>query len=220
MRSPVQSATWQFPLLGGTALPKDRDEHPDSFTIPTGSITLYPVRRGSSMHYFSYRPDGDGVKYHLSPRAGGAQKSIQLDAADTEKALIEGLMSHLPGRANAMTMFSRIMALPEHLHAQAVEYIAQQKPIGCYTASEDLRNALNSMLTTMGPAQVKSMAVSQMVFEMTRTPHERRGELSADYRKRYPEPWVDEAKKKVAEAGRAPRPKPATVETEFNFGFN
>lgn len=220
MRPPVQPVTWQFPLMGGMALPKDRDEHPDGFVIPAGSTTLYPVRRGANIHYFSYRTDGDEVKYHLSPRAGGPHKSAQVDAAEVERNLIEGLMSHLPGRVNAMTLFTRVMTLPEHLHARAIDYIAQQNPVGSYANGEDLRSALSSMLKTMGPQTVKSLAVGQMVFEISRTSHERRPALTADYRKRYPEAWVEEAKKKALETKPTPRPQSQRVETEFNFGFD
>ncbi len=220
MRPPAQPVTWQFPLMGGMALPKDRDEHPDSFVIPNGSTTLYPVRRGASMLYFSYRTQGEETQYHLCPRAGGAQKPVLLDTEEAERDLISGVTSHLPGRVNAMTLFSRIMALPEHLHTRAIEHIGQSKPMGSYMDVEDLQNALCSMLRTMGPQQVKSMSVNQMVFEITRTPYERRPALTSDYRKRFPEAWVEEAKLKALEAKPKPRVQPRTVETEFNFGFD
>lgn len=220
MRPPAQPVTWQFPLSGGMALPKDREEHPDAFAIPAGSTTLYPVRRGASMHYFSYRMSGDEVKYNLSPRSGSAQNSIQVSTPDTERELIEGLLSHLPGRANAVTLFTRVMALPEHLHNRAIEHIAQQKPTGSYSDAEGLRDALNSMMRTMGPQAIKTLAVGQMVFEISRTSHERRPRLTADYRKRYPEAWIDEAKLKVLGAKPKPIQQTRTVETEFNFGFD
>lgn len=222
MRSPAQSVIWQFPLAGGMAQPKDRDEHPDSFLIPSGSTTLYPVIRGASTHYFSFRTVEDStVKYHLSPRAGSQHKSVELDAASIEAELLEGLSSHLPGRVNAMTLFTRIMSLPEHLHKEAIEHLCRQKMNGTYVDPADLRNALSSMHSTMGPGVVKSMAVHQMAFEMLRTNYDRRPALTADYRKRYPEPWVEEAKRKVMETKPRPQQKPVhTIETEFNFGFD
>lgn len=219
MRSPSQPTSWQFSLDGGIAYPKDRDEHPDSYDIPPGSITLYPVRKGSHMLYLSYQVKGETVSYWLSSRAGGAHKSAQLNTEDVDAALISGLTAHLPGRINAVTIFNRLMAIPDHLHLRAIDYIATQKINGVYDSSSELKTALLSMLKTLGPATHRSIAVAQMTRELRNTPVARHGSISADYRKRFPEPWVEEAKKKALAQ---PRPKPAapTIETEFSYGFD
>jgi hypothetical protein len=209
-------ATWAFPLDRGTAMPRDRECMPGDFDIPHGTTSMYPVQRGSQQFYLSY-DERNGGRYMLSPYSGD---SFELDKGTTEKQLLQGLLVQLPARTSSHTLFNRIMLLPEHLHEAAIEFVAHRRLDSIYENQEDLLASLRGMNLCIGAKTQRGISVNSMVRELSQAPLESRPKMLKNFRKQYPEPWIEDARKAMSERAIAKAKAPDLAPAggyEFNF---
>lgn len=215
MKNPA--STWSFPFEKGNALPKDRDMHPVDFEIPHGHQSLFPVVEESRHWYLSVRVQ-DATAYFLSPRAG---TPIELDTEAAEKQLLAGLLNSLPPRVNSITLFSRIMVLPEYLHAPAIDYLAHRRVDSIHESQADLISALRSLNLSMGATVQRGMSISKMAREVAQAAPGERHRLLKSYRKEHPEHWIEDARKAaegmIERAQKKLRENPPDSDFDFRF---
>lgn len=215
MKNPA--LTWSFPFEHGIALPKDRDINPSEFDIPPGHQSLYPVVITGRHLYLSIPLQGE-PEYFLSPRSGSP---VRLDRERSEKQLIAGLLEALPQRINAITFFSRIMALPEYLHETAISSLEHRRIDTIHESTADLVTALRSMNSTMGAAVQRAMCISKMAREVSLAPAEERVRLWKGFRKDHSEAWIEDARpvadRMIQRAAEKMRDTPPATEYDFKF---
>ncbi|HFH3083632.1 TPA: hypothetical protein ACGJRU_003037 [Pseudomonas aeruginosa] len=215
MKNPA--STWSFPFEKGNALPKDRDMHPVDFEIPHGHQSLFPVVEESRHWYLSVRLQ-DAATYFLSPRAGSP---VELDTAAAEKQLLAGLLNNLPPRVNSITLFGRIMALPEYLHAPAIDYLEHRRVDSIHESQGELISALRSLNQSMGAPVQRGMSVSKMAREVAQAAPGERHRLLKSYRKEHPEHWIEDARKAaegmIERAQKKLRENPPDSDFDFRF---
>lgn len=217
MKNPA--STWSFPFEMGTAQPKDRDMHPVDFDIPHGHQSLFPVVDSSApRHWYLSLHLQDKPAYWLSPRAG---TPVEIDAAAAEKQLLAGLLNNLPPRVNSITLFGRIMALPEYLHAPAIDYLEHRRIESIHESQAELISALRSLNQTMGAPVQRGMSVSKMAREVAQAAAGERPRLLKAYRKEHPEHWIEDAKKAaegmIERAQKRLRENPPDSDFDFRF---
>ncbi|MFU2936819.1 hypothetical protein ACM7NO_26040 [Pseudomonas aeruginosa] len=215
MKNPA--STWSFPFEKGNALPKDREMHPVDFDIPHGHQSLFPVVEESRHWYLSVRLQ-DTATYFLSPRSGNP---IELDTAAAEKQLLAGLLNNLPPRVNSITLFGRIMALPEYLHGPAIDYLEHRRVDSIHESQAELISALRSLNQTMGATVQRGMSVSKMAREVAQAAPGERHRLLKSYRKEHPEHWIEDARKAaesmIERAKKKLRENPPDSDFDFRF---
>lgn len=215
MKNPA--STWSFPFEKGSALPKDREMHPVDFDIPHGHQSLFPVVEESRHWYLSVRLQ-DTATYFLSPRSGNP---IELDTAAAEKQLLAGLLNNLPPRVNSITLFGRIMALPEYLHGPAIDYLEHRRVDSIHESQAELISALRSLNQTMGATVQRGMSVSKMAREVAQAAPGERHRLLKSYRKDHPEHWIEDARKAaesmIERAQKKLRENPPDSDFDFRF---